>query len=156
MSIIRRTLLAFYLVFACALSAMGEEPVKKDIKDAPKAVSGRTTAVAVEHEGADTIGAKLAFELKELFNSASLFNLTDKDMPKITVFISTVPEFASRPEVGSAFAVVWAYSESEGTLKHYLGREVGVVSDASARTAAQQLAERTDEIALKYAYLFGR
>ena len=58
--------------------------------------------------------------------------------------------------MGSAFAVVWSYSESEGTLKHYLGRDVGVVSDATAETVAQRLAEGTDVMAVKYSYLFDK
>ncbi len=151
---IGRTLFAFTLVLFIVLPAMAEEPVKKSIKDSPKAVSGRTTAVAVQHEGADSAGAKLAFQLKDSFNTSSLFDLTDMDVPKITLYISTVSEFPGRPEVGSAFAVVWTYSESEGTLKHYLSREVGVVNDATARAAAGRLAELTDVIAVKYRYLF--
>ncbi len=152
----RPILSAFILLIFLTVPATGEDPVRKAIQDAPKPVSGRTTAVAVEHEGADPVGAKLAFQLKELFNSASLFNLTDKDIPKLKVLISTVSEFAGRPEVGSAFAVVWSYSESEGTLKHYLGRDVGVVSDATAETVAQRLAEGTDVMAVKYSYLFDK
>lgn len=152
----RPILLAFILLVFLAVPAGGEDPAGKAIQDAPKAVPGRSTAVAVEHEGTDPVGAKLAFQLKELFNSASLFNLTDKDVPKLKVLISTVSEFAERPEVGSAFAVVWSYSESEGTLKHYLGRDVGVVSDATAQAVAQRLAEGTDGMAVRYSYLFDK
>ncbi len=153
---IRRIFLVCILVLVAVGQGIGEEPDTKSIEDAPQAVSGRTTAVAVEHEGSDAAGAKLALELKDLFNSSTLFQLTDKDTPKLKVFLSTVPEFPNRPEVGSVFAVVWVYSESERTLKHYLGREVGVVSDTTARAVAQRLGERTDRLASNYAYLFDK
>ncbi len=144
------------LILVGAGPLRGEEPATKAIQDSPQAVTGRTTAVAVELDGSDAAGAKLAFELKELFNSSTLFELTDRDTPKLKVFLSTAPEFASRPELGSVFAVVWVYSETERTLKHYLAREVGVVSDGTARALAQRLAERTDRLASNYAYLFDK
>lgn len=152
-------ILATMLLLALAipsLPAFAEEPEKKPLRDAPqKVATGKSTTVAVEHEGEDTIGARLAFQLKEIFNTSSLFQLTDADKPKLNVLVSTVSEFPSRPEVGSAYAVVWVYSESRGNLQYYLGRQTGVVSEASVADVARVLAERTDGIAVKYGYLFG-
>lgn len=156
-----RIALSFIFLSACllllAVSAFAEEgQTKRPLKDTPQRVAARATAVSVEHEGDDPAGIRLAFQLKELFNTVSLFKLTDSDSPKINLLISTQPEFASRPEIGSAYAVVWVFAESKGNLQYYLGRQVGVVSDATAVNVARQLAERTDGIAVKYNYLFGK
>lgn len=151
-----RVTVVLLLVFAMFSSAYAEEQGKKPIKDSPQKVVAKTTAVAVEHEGADTAGTRLAFQLKELCNTSSLFTLTDADVPKIIMLISTTSEFPTRPEIGSAYAVVWVYAENKGNLQYYLGRQTGVVSEASAVAVAQQLAERTDGISVKYGYLFSR
>ncbi|ABB39623.1 hypothetical protein Dde_2828 [Oleidesulfovibrio alaskensis G20] len=128
----------------------------KTLPDKPAALPDRSVPVAVEHDGVDTAGTRLAFELKELFNGSGLFTLTDKDVPKYRVLISSVAEFPSRPEVGSVYSVIWVYSESEETLRHYLARDVGVVTQDTAKALALKLAERTDGIGVKYSYLFDR
>ena len=81
------------LVWTTARAAM---PVANAVPDSPATVADRSSPVNVEHEGTDTIGAKLAFDLKELFNSSSLFTLSEKDEPKLQVLISTAPEFPGR------------------------------------------------------------
>lgn len=149
----RRFILVLVLCLGCTSFAMAEESVKK-IMDSPAKVSGRSTSVWIEHAGADTVGGKLAFRVKELCNSSSLFVLTQKDTPKLTLLMTSLSEFPSRPEIGSAVSVVWVYSESEGTLKSYLGRDVLLVSDNNVQAVAQRLAERTDGMAVKYSYLF--
>lgn len=116
----------------------------------------RTTAVMVEHEGTDTLGAKLSFHLKGLFNTSSLFTLSDKDTPKLKVFIATVEEFPGRPNIASAYSIVWAFSQAEGTLSFLLAREVGLATAEELDALVAKIAERTDGIAAKYAYLFAK
>ena len=116
----------------------------------------RTTAVMVEHEGTDTLGAKFAFQLKGLFNTSSLFTLSEKDVPKLKVFISTVEEFPGRPNIASAYSIVWAFSQAEGTLSFLLAREVGLATAEELDALVAKTAERTDGIAAKYAYLFAK
>ncbi len=156
----RRAMILVAAVFILSLvvaSAHAAQPTaRKTLPDTPAAAPDRSVPIAIEHEGVDTAGARLAFELKELFNSSGLFTLTEKDEPKYRVLISTMAEFPSRPEVGSVFSVVWVYSESEGTLRHYLARDVGVVTMDSVKDIALALAERTDGIGVKYSYLFDR
>ncbi|WBF67039.1 hypothetical protein LN040_15165 [Desulfovibrio subterraneus] len=155
-TLLRLTALLLFVVALSVPAFADDGQAKKPLKDTPQRVPARATAVSVEHEGADTAGTRLTLQLKELFNTASLFNLTDADTPKINLLVSTQPEFSSRPEIGSAYAIVWVYAESKGNLQYYLGRQVGVVSDATAAEVAQQIAERTDGIAVKYGYLFGK
>lgn len=124
------------------------------VPDKPAAASERTTAVAVEFEGTDSIGSRLATRLRELFNASNLFNLTEKDVPKMRVLISTKPEFESRPAVGSVYCVVWVFSQSESILRHFLVREVGVLSPNEVDDVAAKLVERTDGLAVRYGYLF--
>jgi len=136
-------------IFAYALPAFSAS-----IPDKPAKASLRNTAVAVEAEGNDSIGAQLSTRLKESFNASNLFTLSGKDEPKIRVLISTVPEFPSRPSVGSAYTIIWLFSQSEGTLRHFLMHETGVISSENVDGLAAQIVERTDGISARYGYLF--
>ena len=79
-----------------------DAPAKTDaaIPDKPTRITERNTPVAVEYEGNDSIGSRLATRVKETLNSSNLFSLTDKDTPKIRILIATQPEFKDRPGVG--------------------------------------------------------
>ena len=134
--------------------ALAAEAAPKAVADKPAPNVDRAVQVAVELEGTDSLGARLAFRLKDTFNASSLFVLSEKDAPKIRVLLSTTPEFPSRPSVGSAYSVVWVFSQSEGTLRHYLAREVGVVTAEGVDDLVAHIAERTDGISVRYGYLF--
>lgn len=108
-----------------------DAPAKTDaaIPDKPTRITERNTPVAVEYEGNDSIGSRLATRVQgNPSTPATCFLLSDKDTPKIRILIATQPEFKDRPGVGSAYAVVWVFSQSENILRHYLTREVGVVT----------------------------
>ena len=125
------------------------------VPDKPIKVTERRTPIAVEYEGTDSIGARLATRVKEAFNSSNLFLLTEKDSPKIRLLLSTVSEFpAPRQALGSAYAAVWVFSQSEATLRHFLQREVGVITADEVTDLAAKLVERTDGLAVRYGYLF--
>lgn len=140
-------------VALCAVPVQAAE-APAALPDTPAAASGRTTPVAVEYEGTDSIGARLSTRVKELLNTGNLFSLTEKDTPKIRILLSSAPEFPSRPGVGSAYAVVWVFSQSETTLRHYLLREVGVLTPDEVNDLAAKIVERTDGLAVRYGYLF--
>ena len=144
---------ALLLTAHVALAATPQAP-GKPVADKPAVTADRSTAVAVDHEGTDTLGAKMAFQLKGVFNSSSLFTLSEKDGPKIKVLLSTVAEFPSRPNLASAYAVVWVFSQADGTLSFTLARDVGVVTAEDLDALVAKLAERTDGVAVKYGYLF--
>ena len=153
------TALLILLVAVPAFAAQsGDTPAAvQTVADTPAHVqTDRTTAVLVEHEGTDTLGAKLAFQLKETFNTSSLFTLTGKDGPKIKVYLSTAAEFPARPHIASAYSVVWAFSQADGTLSFLLAHDVGFVFAEELGGLVAKLAERTDGIAAKYAYLFAK
>ncbi len=144
--------LVLSLVLALPVSALAAEPAA--VPDKPIKITERHTPIAVEYEGTDSIGAQLVTRIKETLNGSNLFTLTDEDTPKLRLLISTAPEFPSRPGVGSAYAAVWVFSQSETTLRHYLMREVGVVTPGEVNDLAAKLVERTDALAVRYAYLF--
>ena len=151
--------LLLYIGFVCVLTglplATSAAPAETAaIPNKPAAVTERNTPIAVEFEGTDSIGSRLATTLKERFNASNLFTLTDKDTPKIRVLLATTPEFPTRPEVGSAYCVVWLFSQSEATLRHFLLREVGVLSPGNVNDLAARIVERTDGLAVRYGYLF--
>lgn len=154
---IRTLCLSLCLCGALAFPALAAEPQKTSsppIADKPVRITERNTPVAVEFEGTDSIGSRLATRIKEAFNSSNLFSLTEKDTPKFRVLLSTTPEFTSRPGVGSAYSVVWVFSQSDSTLRHYLTREVGVLTPDEVNDVAAQIIERTDVLAARYGYLF--
>jgi hypothetical protein len=134
--------------------AAAAEQAAKPLADRPIRTADRTTSVAVVHEGSDVVGTRVAFQLKNVFNTSSLFTLAEKDGPKLKVYLSTLAEFPSRPGIASAYSVVWVFSQSEGTLGFLLARDVGLVSPDDVDGLVTKLAERTDGIAARYAYLF--
>ena len=139
-----------------AVPAFAADAPKSDaaIPNKPTRITERNTPVAVEYEGNDSIGSRLATRVKETLNSSNLFSLTDKDTPKIRMLIATVPEFKDRPGVGSAYSVVWVFSQSETILRHFLTKEVGVVTPDEINDLAARLVEETDGLSTRYGYLF--
>lgn len=153
MKILPLILICFCL---CAAPALAAETPKAEapIPDKPVRITERNTPVAIEFEGTDSLGARLSTRLKETLNASNLFLLTEKDTPKIRLLISTTPEFPSRPGIGSAYAAVWVFSQSEATLRHFLTREVGVFTPDEVNELAAKLIEKTDSLAIRYGYLF--
>ena len=155
---IRSLVLGFALIAVPALivPAFAADAPKGDaaIPDKPTRMTERNTPVAVEFEGNDSIGSRLATRVKETLNSSNLFSLSEKDTPKLRILIATVPEFPSRPGVGSAYSVTWLFSQSEATLRHFLTREVGVLTPEEVNDLAAKLVEETDGLATRYGYLF--
>ncbi len=155
-------LLTSLCVGPCISPCYGEEtsaPVgspRKDIPDTPSAPPRKElkTPVAVEHQGKDSVGGRLVFHLKELFNGSNLFSLATGDGRKIKLIVTTMEEFQERPNTTSLVSVVWTYSENEGTLKYYLAGEIGLVHSVSVKEDAERLAGRTQELSAKYGYLF--
>ena len=118
------------------------------------AIKAGATPVEVELDGTDSLGAKLSFQLKEMLNSGTLFNLTSAETPKIRVLLSTVSEFSTRPEAGSAYTAVWLYYEKPTSFNSYLAHETGVITPGGVEDLAAHLAERTAGVAAKYSYIF--
>lgn len=118
-----------------------------------KPLKVNATPVYIEYEGTDTLGANLAFQLRDRFNSSSLFTLTDKDQPKFLLILRTTPEFTSRPAVGSVYAVTWLYYEKKTTYNSYLQQEIGVVAAEDLESVVAQIIEHTTGIAARYGSL---
>lgn len=149
MRIVSCTLLLMLMLCASALAAA---PPSKP--DTPAQPPQRKTQISVTHEGSDSIGARLSTRLKELFNASNLFQLNEKDAPKIRLAIVTQPEFNERPHVGSIYSILWLFSQSEGHLGYLLARDMGALSADDVDNLAAKIVERTDGIAVKYGYLF--
>ncbi|OBQ50234.1 hypothetical protein [Halodesulfovibrio spirochaetisodalis] len=156
----------FCLVLICitfaALPAFAENAPKapknaqaaEPKKDTPTVIASRNTPIFIEQKGADNLGSMLAFELKSTCNTSSLFKMTGDDVPKITVMITTMSEFASRPKIGSVYSIVWVFSEDSNNLKYYLAQDAGIVTEENVSMLATSIADKTDQIALQYGYLF--
>lgn len=158
-----RRLLCFVLVLLAfsALPAFAEKaPAPEAVKEAaPKAntpvvLASRNTPIFIEQIGADNLGAMLAFELKSACNTSSLFKLANDDVPKLTIMITSVSEFPSRPQIGSVYSVVWVFSENSNNLKYYLSQDTGIVTKDNVKMLATSIANKTDQVAMQYAYLF--
>lgn len=144
---------ALILVFLCTGAALGEQSAD-NLPDKPAALPDRQVAVSVVHAGEDSLGSQLAFALKDALNSASLFKLTEGDEPKLRILLRTIPEFPTRPAVGSAYSLVWVFSRNPDSLEHFLTHETGVLSRDDIPGLVAQILERTDGLAVKYGYLF--
>lgn len=145
------------LILAMAAPALAAAPAPSPGKPAPDTPAKpviRQTQISVQHEGIDSIGARLSTQLKEMFNSSNLFQLNEKDAPKVRLLLNTQPEFPTRPGVGSVYSIIWIYSQSENHLGYLLAREVGTLSADEVEKLAAKIVERTDGIAVKYGYLF--
>lgn len=142
----------------CMAAPAGAAPVQPKpataAPDTPARIVERRTAVAVVHDGTDSIGARLATRLKERFNSSNLFQLTEKDGPKIILLLSSTPEFNERPGLGSVYSLTWTFSQNENHLSYLLTREVGAVSPDKLEDLVNTAVARTDGLAVKYGYLF--
>ena len=137
-----------------AVSGKVQQPPAKTQPDAPSMTETRSTAVAVIHEGVDSIGARLSTRLKEKFNASNLFRLEEKDQPKMRLLLTTMEEFPSRAGLGSVYSITWVFSQSEGHLAYLLAREVGVLTMGEVDALSDSLLARTDGIGVKYGYLF--
>ncbi len=157
-----RPLLTALLVAGLSLSpfsAINTMAAEKPKAGAPKAntpatLNARSAQVSVSHEGTDTIGIQLATRLKELFNASNLFQLNEKNAPKIRLVVTSKAEFSERPHVGSVYAVLWVFSQSDSHLGYLLAQEVDVLSKEDINDAAAKIVDRTDGLAVKYSYLF--
>jgi len=151
---IRTVLPIFSLMFLSLLCLGGQAFADENLPNTPQDIVSRQTPVIVEFDGNDGIGSRLSTRIKESFNNSNLFILEDDDVPKFRVLISSVPEFETRPNVGSAYCVVWTFSVSDSTLRHYLAREVGVTTAEGVNDLAAKILEKTDTLAARYDYLF--
>jgi hypothetical protein len=138
----------------CAAPALAAPQSPTSPKDSPAKVDARTTPVSVLHDGDDSTGARLAMRLKEQYNNSNLFTLTEKDMPKIQILLTTAAEFPSRPAVGSVYSLIWTYKQGEGQLAFLLAKEVGTLNDEGVDALAAKVLERTDGLSVKYNYLW--
>ena len=137
---------------ACAAEASRPAPTP----NTPVAVSTRTTTISVSHEGGDSLGARLATRLKELFNTSNLFRLDAGDGARIGLQLRTSPEFAERPGMGSVYSLVWLFLQDSKTLGNLLADEVGTFTGDQVDELAYKIVERTDGLSVKYGYLFQR
>ena len=152
-TIFRACVLVLALSLAAPALAADAQP-GKPTADKPAKGSERSTVITVVHEGPDSIGARLSTRLKETLNASNLFQLNEKDMPKLRLLLSTVSEFPERPGVGSVYSVTWVFSQSENNLGYLLARDLGTVSADEVDALTNKLVERTDGLSVKYRYLF--
>ncbi|MFR5646062.1 MAG: hypothetical protein ACLUDQ_06190 [Bilophila wadsworthia] len=98
---LRSLALGLALLLPAVPAFAADAPAKTDaaIPDKPTRITERNTPVAVEYEGNDSIGSRLATRVKETLNSSNLFSLTDKDRPK-SVSSSPPSLNSDRPGVG--------------------------------------------------------
>lgn len=141
------------LLPAESFAAEAKAPAKADSSLALEEVKKNATPVYIEFNGTDSLGSQLAFQLRERFNTSSQFQLTNDEKPKFKIILSTVPEFSSRPSVGSVFSVIWLYYERENTYSSYLVQELGTVSAEEIDGLVARLMEKSVGISAKYSYL---
>lgn len=121
---------------------------KREVPDAER------VPVFVEAVGEDVLGQRLVFELREALRTSAGFRLAKAGDKALRMRVAAVPEFKERPQIGSAYAVTWLFSEGGNVLSYYLESGLGLVDETRLKGEAQSLAARTDELAGRFAYLF--
>lgn len=148
-------LLAALLAATSVLAATSASPTPgKPTPDTPVKMTARQTQINITHDGTDSLGARLSTRLKEFFNASNLFQLNEKDAPKMRILLNTRAEFSDRPGVGSLYTIIWVFSQSEGHLGYLLAHDLGTLTADEVDNLATKIVERTDGIAVKYGYLF--
>ncbi len=146
---------SFAMPLELIYAAASAQPAAGDPKpETTITMTERRTSVSVAHTGTDTIGIKLSTRLKELFNGSNLFKLNEENAPKIRLIVTTKAEFSDRPHVGTVYSIIWSFNQREGLLGYLLAHDVGVLTPEDIENLAAQIIERTDGLAVKYAYLF--
>jgi len=159
-----KTLFLILIILACcapgwpASAQEGEAPAKmvpaKQPQPAQPNPGQRRIPVAVEHKGTDEVGARLVYNLKNFFNSSSLFRLAGKEDKKIKILIMTKEEFSGRPNMSSVYSIVWVFFDNPANLQYYLDDGVGFVHSASVKETAEGLAAKTEKVGSQYSYLY--
>lgn len=152
--ILARTFLFLLLAGFASESMAAPATAPAAVPNSPAKVDARVTAVDVQSEGTDSIGARLSTALKEKFNTSSLFRLGSDNEPKLVLLVRTNPEFPTRPQVGSVYSIIWAYSQKANYLPMLLGHEVGTVSMEDIDALVARVVEKTDGLSVKYGYLW--
>jgi len=132
-----------------AAPAPADAPQKKT--DEP---GSKKTAVFVEHDDNDPVGARLAYRLKEMLGRSSLMQISNKDEKKIVIVLKTKEEFPGRPNLCSIYSVSWLFSSREGALKYFLTSEAGIADTTGVDQTAESILNKTDKLASTYGYLF--
>ncbi len=148
----KKILFSLFMVLGLSSQAFAEEAVA--VANTPAQGYDRNTAVTLEHKGNDSLGARLAVQLKEDLNTSSLFTLEEEDTRKFRIILETVPEFDTRPAIGSAYSITWVFSQNEAILGHYIASEVGVFTADEIEGLAAKVLEKTDTFSVRYGYLF--
>jgi hypothetical protein len=163
--IVRAALLTLALTMLVAASALAQDkaapaapqtapaPTEAPQKKADTAIA-KKAAIAIEHDDADPLGARLAYRLKEMLGRSSLMQLTNKDEKKIVIVLKTKEEFPGRPNLCSIYSVSWLFSSREGALKYYLTSEAGIVDATGIDQTVEAILGKTDKLASTYGYLF--
>lgn len=147
-------LLAVCLVLSFATPLWAADAKTAPVPDKPAKVDVRVTAVNVQCDSNDSIGARLGTAMKEAFNSSNLFRLSNENEPKMTILISTAPEFPSRPSLSSVYSVTWTFSQANGYLYMLLDRQLGTVGADEVDGLVAKLVEKSDGLSVKYSNLW--
>ncbi len=154
-------LLALFMFSAPALAqdAVKDKPAAPaEAPDKPKKVEAPAASqlppVSVEHNDADVVGTRLAYQVKELIGRSSLMRLSSKDEKKIALVLKTAEEFTGRPAVSSIYTAIWLYSAKTGSLRYYLTSQTGIADAATLDATVESILTQTDKVAETYSYLF--
>lgn len=125
----------------------------KPLAERPDKPVDRRTLISVQLEGTDSIGANLGMRLKERFNQSNLFTLNNDEerTAPFAIVVTTKPEFPGRPGAGSVYSVTWLFVQGKGYLGLILGKDLGTLTNDEIPGLVDQLLERTDGIAARYA-----
>jgi len=161
--VIRFLIAVFAVLSILSPAAMAQEapkekpaPLEKALDQAVKedAKASALPPVSVEHNDADAVGVRLAYQVKELVGRSSLMRMSTKDEKKVVLLLTTAEEFTGRPAVSSVYSAIWLYSAKAGSLRYYLTSQTGIADAASLGQTVEAIMAQTSKVCETYSYLF--
>jgi hypothetical protein len=102
-------------------------------------------AVEVKHKGSDSIGSRLAYQVKERIRSSSGLRIATANEPRVILYLVTADIFGDKPGSASALGFSIAVRGQSGPLEHLLYAGVATCGSQSINETSERLIADIDK-----------
>jgi hypothetical protein len=112
----------------------------------------RIIAVEVVHEGDDSVGQRLAYQVKESIRrsarreSGDLFKLTNIDESRLIIYLVTADEFEKSPGAKTIYGVTYTFTYGGGDAPKFITSGVGSCGADQVNKSAESLVANIDKV----------
>ena len=111
--------------------------------------------IEIEHNGADTIGRKLAHQVKERIGASYIFRLTFNNEPKgMKMIINTAEPELSEKDI-CIYSIVLTFKSKGQNYPLYIWSDVGICKGNRIEEEADEIISITDKVASEYSKIIG-